>query len=695
MGNYKNKTISIFCIVTIFWIILVVKYFNTQVLNSSFYKKYAKKYYQKEEQIPAKRGTIYDRNMNKLAVDLKFYSYAADPMIVDDKEKVAKVFSDIFDEDYNHFFKKLNKDSRFVWLKRKVDFQKSGVIDTCKFKGIIKRSHYKRLYPYSHIGSQVIGFTNIDNKGISGIERKYDDILSGINGKWLKKVHNQKEDVPFSDTPALRPIDGNDIILTIDLNYQIILEEELDRTIKKFKAKGGIGIIINPQTGEVLAIASHPTYDANNPGNYSIYTRKNRAVTDIFEPGSTFKIVMASAVLENHIYKPDDVFFCENGSYRVYKKEFTDHKKYAYLTFSEIIEYSSNIGAIKITEKLNNSLFYKYIRDFGFGNETGIELLGESKGILHPTNDWSGISKAEITIGYEIGVTAIQMVSAYCAIANGGYLLKPTLVKQIVDENGNEIYRLKPRIIRQIINNRTSHTIKKILEDVVENGTGITAKIDGVKLAGKTGTAQKLSENGKHSRSDYYSSFIGIYPADNPQMVALIMIDSPQGGQYYGSLVAAPAFKNILKKILRLPDKNENLQYVNKKIIDKGDFENCDRLPDVRALTIRETKELLKKFDLKLKISGKGDIIIRQEPVPGTVIKKNSSLYLTLGNELEKPDFVKVPDIKGLSIREAINVLSLNRLNFKIEGYGKIQSQIPEASEKVKPNSTVKLICNR
>ncbi|MFC1725429.1 penicillin-binding transpeptidase domain-containing protein, partial [candidate division KSB1 bacterium] len=610
-----------------------------------------------------------------------------------ESEKIAEVFSKTFEISSKSILNNLNKNSRFVWLARNVDFKKSEFIDSFAFRGLIKFENYKRLYPYSSTASQTIGFTDIDNNGLSGIEKLYNKTLSGIKGKLIRERHNTKKGIPETDIPVQNPINGKNIQLTIDLDYQIILEEELEKVIDKHNAKGGTAIIMNPNTGEILAMASYPTFDANHFTQYNDYNRKNRAITDIYEPGSTFKIVMASAVLENKIVKPTDVIFCENGSYRVYNKKFTDHKEYGYLTFREVIEHSSNIGAIKTTEELDNTQLFKYVRNFGFGNETGVGLIGEAKGILHPVKKWSGISKAEISIGYEVGVTPIQLINAYCAVANGGVLLKPSIVKQIVDDDNNIIYKSKPKVIRRVISRKTSRTILNFLEDVVGSGTGVNANIDGLKIAGKTGTAQKISEDGKHSKSDYFASFVGIYPSDNPQLVTLVMIDSPQGGEYYGSLVAAPTFKKILNEVLKLPAKELKLQYVNKDLLKSSNSSASVKIPDLRAMTVDKAEKLAKKLGINIKISGTGNYVIGQSPIPGELIRKKGTINLTVNKELKYKDNVTVPDLRGMNIRTALNMLAANHLEFEIEGTGKVISQTPKENTKTGLKTVVKLIC--
>lgn len=691
MGNYKNRLLFIIIIVSLYWAVLIGKYFSLQILDGEYYKKFAKKYYQKEETLEARRGTIFDRNMNKLAVDLTFYSFAADPKAVIQNQEVSDLFAQTFDIDKNSILEKLNKNGRFVWLKRNIDFKKASYIESFNLKGLIKFSHYQRKYPYSSIASQILGFTDIDNNGLSGIEKLYNQTLSGIQGKLIRESHNYKKGIPETDVPTQMPINGNDITLTIDLDYQIILEEELAKAIEKHDANGGTGIIMNPKSGEILAMASYPTFDANNYGKYDAYRRKNRAITDIYEPGSTFKIVMASAVLENNTLNPADVIFCENGKYKVYNKNFTDHKKYGNLTFREVIEHSSNIGTIKATENLDSGILFKYARDFGFGNETGIELIGEVKGILHPVNEWSGISKAEISIGYEVGVTPLQLICAYSAVANGGVLLKPLIIKRIADKDNKTIYKSNPEMIRRVISGSTSRLLLDFLEDAVNTGTGMTAKIDGLKIAGKTGTAQKIDSDNRYSKSEYYASFVGIYPSYDPEIVALIMIDTPKKGEYYGSLVAAPTFKNMLMEIQKLPGREQKLHYVNKKII--SDDNNLIRMPDFRAVKKTDVEKIAKTKNLKLQFSGEGNLIVDQAPKPGETIDKNEYLTIILGNDLPDISKITVPKLVGLSLREALNKLYECKLDFEIEGSGKVISQSLEPLKVIDKTKKIKLVC--
>ncbi|MCK4401593.1 hypothetical protein KAW08_04755, partial [bacterium] len=343
--------------------------------------------------------------------------------------------------------------------------------------------------------------------------------------------------------------DGTNIVLTIDEIIQHILERELDRLVEKFSPKSVTGIVMNPNTGEILAMANRPTYDPNNAGSFTHDCRRNRAVTDAYEPGSTFKIITAAAALNNKVFEPEDVIFAENGSYRFMRHTIHDHDPYGKITFRQALEVSSNIAFAKIGIKIGSKELYKYIRLFGFGAKTGIKLPGEAKGLLRSLSRWSKLSVGVIPFGQEISVTPLQLITAISAVANGGNLMAPMIVKGF-----------KPRVVRRVVSFKTSKVLSEILTGVVETGTGINAQIEGYTIAGKTGTAQKYIPGEGYSSKKYVASFIGFLPVPNPQVAILIMVNEPQEA-YYGSIVAAPAFKNVAQDVLRylniFPDKGE------------------------------------------------------------------------------------------------------------------------------------------
>jgi cell division protein FtsI/penicillin-binding protein 2 len=413
--------------------------------------------------------------------------------------------------------------------------------------GFLRES--KRSYPNAYLASQIIGFAGVDNTGLEGIELYLDKYLKGTPG-WaifLRDARQKKLDIWEK---MVLPRDGDDIVLTIDQVIQYIAERELDKAFKTYHAKGASIIVMDPHTGKILALASRPTYDLNEHGNVSKDQTRDRAICDLFEPGSVFKIVTASAALEEKKVSEEDRFFCENGSYRVANHILHDHVPHGWLTFREVIEESSNIGTTKVAQILGPNIVYKYIRLFGFGSKLGIDLPGEISGMTKEPRFWSKTSIGAIPIGQEVGVTALQLASAMSVIANGGQLMKPYVIDEIRDKQGKVIKRTSPVLIRKVISLDTSARMIKMLTGAVEEGTGKMAKVPGFTSAGKTGTAQKLEANGTYSHNKFVASFVGFAPAEDPLVTIVVSVDEPHP-YYFGGVVAAPVFSNVASDVIR------------------------------------------------------------------------------------------------------------------------------------------------
>jgi len=496
------------------------------------------------------RGVIYDRNMHPLAVNVVVGSIYASPKEIKDKEKTASILANLLKISEEPLREKFNKDNYFVWIKRKIDHEQALMVSELHLEGIGMIKETRRFYPNKWLASHIVGFVGMDDVGLEGLEVAYDDYLRGVPGwKWTIRDAKARK-ILSKQFRLIPPNDGYNLVLTIDEVMQHIVEKELENVYKKFKAKSAIAIVMDPNNGDVLALVNRPTFDLNNFGKSDLESRRNRAVTDIFEPGSVFKVVTASAALEKGVVACDDVFYCEDGAFKVKGHVLHDHKPYGDLTFKSIIEESSNIGTVKIAELLGKDETFKFIKSFGFGSKSEIALPGEVKGIVRPTKDWSGLSMAAIPIGQEVAVTSIQLINAISVIANGGVLMKPRIVKEIQDKNGGLVKSFKPVTVKRVISESTASTMKEILEGVVERGTGKKAKLSEYMAGGKTGTAQKIEANGTYSHSNFVASFMGFAPVDNPKIAVIICVDEPRG-IYYGGSVAAPAFKKISESILR------------------------------------------------------------------------------------------------------------------------------------------------
>jgi cell division protein FtsI/penicillin-binding protein 2 len=456
-------------------------------------------------------------------------------------------------------YKKFLRGKAFVWVARKITPEQSEQIKQSKLKNIGFLKESKRCYPNSYLLSHVMGFAGLDNVGLEGLEMFYDQYLRGQPG-WeflLRDARSHK--LNLYDNRVL-PQDGYDLVLTVDEVIQYIAERELDKIFRMFHARGACIVVMDPKTGEILAMANRPGFDLNDRSKFNKEEMRNRAVCDMFEPGSVFKIVTAAAALEEKKVDEMSRFFCENGEYAVAGRVLHDHKPHGWLTFREVIELSSNIGTAKVAALMGPDTLYRYVKAFGFGEKSGIDMPGEISGRIAPTRTWSKTSMTCIPMGQEVGVTALQLASALSVIANGGELMKPYIVKDIVTKQGDMVKAVEPIVVRRVISEDSAARMRKILIGVVENGTGKLAKGEDFTAGGKTGTAQKIEPNGSYSHSKYMSSFIGFAPAQDPLLTVVVTVDEPHP-YYFGGVVAAPAFKNLV---------SDTLKYLQTKDFSKG-----------------------------------------------------------------------------------------------------------------------------
>ena len=508
-------------------------------------------------ELEPRRGAIYDCNLKAQAFNLSMDSLYATPNTIKgrDKENIIEKLLPILGTDRVYLKDRLYRKKSFIWLARKLTPNKSEAIKALKLKGLGFMKETKRIYPNSYLASHVIGFSGMDNMGLEGIERDFDKYLKGTAG-WAIFLRDARQKKLNIWEKMVLPVDGLDLVLTIDEVIQYIAERELDKAFKSFNAKGASIIVMDPHTGRILAMASRPSYDLNDHSSVNKDSMRNRSICDLFEPGSVFKIVTASAALEEKKVTEEDKFFCENGAYRVGGRILHDHTSHGVLTFRQVIEESSNIGTVKVAQLLGADTVYRYLKAFGFGSKLGIDLSGEISGMIKPPRAWSKTSISAIPIGQEVGVTALQLVSAISVIANGGQLMKPYIIDSVRDKGGRVIKQNKPVLIRKVISVDTAMRIKKILTGAVEEGTGKLAKVSGFSAAGKTGTAQKLDPNGAYSHTKFVASFIGFSPAEDPILAIVVTVDEPHP-YYFGGVVAAPVFQKVAGDAIRYIKGNE------------------------------------------------------------------------------------------------------------------------------------------
>ncbi|MCP4627160.1 MAG: penicillin-binding protein 2 [bacterium] len=550
--NKKYFRFRILLVGILFFIALMAiaaKAIHLQVFQSRWLSEAASDQYEKSLTISGKRGNIYDRHQREMAVSIDVTSIAANPAKIENIAETAKKLAEILNLDARQVRQKLALDKSFVWIKRKTTARETLLVKALNLSGINFVQEYNRFYPNTTLAAQALGFTGLDGKGLEGLEFYYNPQLKGAESQ-ITIIADALGNSFRSENRQLATQSGHNLILTIDSNIQYITENALQEAVNQYSAASAMAIVMQPRTGAVLALAHVP---AINPNAYLHFDRslwRNRAITDPFEPGSTMKIFSAAAALESGNIKHDDIFYCENGAYKIGKNVVHDISKHGWLSLQQIIKFSSNIGAVKISEKVGAKKLYQTFQNFGFGTKTGIDCPGEATGSLSHYSSWSAIDVGAISFGHGIAVSAIQLISAVSAIANDGVLMKPYIVMEVTDQYGQSVKRYEPRPVRRVISARNAGIIKNIMQTVTtEGGTGVNAALDRYSVCGKTGTARKLDEGGQYSQSKHVASFVGFTPARNPEIAMLVIIDEPRE-KYYGGIVAAPLFKKIAQQTL-------------------------------------------------------------------------------------------------------------------------------------------------
>ena len=533
-------------------LVLVGRLVHLQIVQHDRLTAQSDKQYLRTVEISSGRGNIYDRNRNQLATNIQVESVYADPKSIVEKTATARQLARALGLNSKTILKKLKSNRNFVWIKRKCELNAVEKLKQLDLVGVGFIAETKRYYPKRKLAASTLGFVGLDNQGLAGIEHYHQAVLKGSPQRSVLEKDARGRFLWTTAYAQELNRGKRDVVLALDEVIQYIAERELSKQVKEYQAKSGLAIVMDPFTGAVYALASAPEF---NPNNYSAYSQnlwRNDAVASAYEPGSIFKPIVAAATLEEGLAGPDDIFFCENGSFNIGKAhigEASNHQ-FGWLTLRNIIAKSSNIGAIKIAQSLGSQRFYQYMLKFGFGRKLGIDLPGEASGTLRHINDWSGLSLASMSFGHEISVTPMQMVSAMAAIANGGVLVKPRVTQAILN-NGVLEKTFKPEGIETVLSENTSRQMINILKSVVKTGTGAKAAVPGFEVAGKTGTAQKIDPaTRRYSKTKYLASFIGFVPADAPRLVILVMIDEPEKS-YWGGEVAAPVFQKIARKTLR------------------------------------------------------------------------------------------------------------------------------------------------
>lgn len=632
----------------ILFLVTVLRAVQLQLWEGPRLKRYASQEFQKKIPRTHKRGAIFDRHHQELALTVEMESIFAQPRDLENTDLVGRRLAPVLGLDRQRLIQLLSQEKNFVFLKRRATPQECETVRAQKLAGISFTKEAQRFYPYMDLASHVLGFVGADPDGLEGLERQYNRFLKSPFLFEPSVRDALGRTLYLKDVEAVQENEGHSLILTLDKNIQYLTEKELKKGVQKAQAKGGMALVLQPRTGEILALANYPTYNLNNPKGFPAANRRNQIVTDTIEPGSTFKTFLLAAALEEKKFSPADMVFCENGAYRVGSHVIHDVHRYGWLSFADVLQKSSNIGATKVGRKLGPKTFHAYIRKFGFGATSGIDLPGEVPGLVWPYQRWGEIEASNIAFGQGISVTPLQMAAALGAIANDGRLMKPHVVSQVLDQKGQPARTFPPQEVRQVLSPATARLTRQLLVRVTEpGGTATQAAIDGLAVGGKTGTAQKVTpDTHRYAAGKYVSTFMGFLPAENPALVILVIIDEPKGA-HYGGVVAAPVFKEIGEQALPLIGLRrltpsapalpppvrpaENAPWVvAQRALEEGGPAAASQLnaqqrlmPDLRGLSLRKVLEVLKSYEVELKVEGSGKAF-QQKPMPGTVLSQGA-----------------------------------------------------------------------
>ncbi len=708
----KRAVFILFAFCAVF-LLLTIRIGYVQFVDGKELQQKAIEQQTKDKVISSKRGTIYDRNLKVLAQSASVDTVCATPREIADSEKIDEIaanLAEILEMDKQEVLKIITKKSSYEIIKRKIDPEQSAKIRELNYKGIYLTEDSKRYYPYGNFASHVIGFVGTDNQGLNGIEMVYDKYLKGVPGRIITAKNALGTDMPYKYEKYINAQNGVNVVLTIDEVIQHFVEKELEAAIQKYSvSQGAACIIMNAKTGEILAMATKPDFDLNNPftitneadlatldtlkgeerQKYLSDARnrmwRNKAVCDTYEPGSTFKTFVAAMAIEENVVKNTDTFNCP-GYHIVGKWRISCHKKegHGLENFVQGVQNSCNPVFMQVGARVGTEKFKEYYKRFGFMDSTGFELPGEASGLFFSDDNFNEVELATSSFGQGFNITPLQLITAMSAITNNGKMVKPRIVKELIDDEGNVVQSFEPEIIRDVISEDTAKAVREILEGVVSEGTAKNAYIRGMRVAGKTGTSEK-SPRGSKKR---IASFLGFAPANDPEIIGLVVLDEPpmEGGLYMGGQIAAPTFQKIFDSTLRYL--NIDPQYTEEELVQAE-----TTVPNVEGLSIKDAEIRFDGIGLYYKIIGNGPTVISQTPKGGIIIPTESTVMLY--TEENSQNTVVVPNVVGKSISEANILLTNAKLNIKITGSASdggesyVGSQSPEAGESVSTGTIV------
>lgn len=662
-----------------------------QIFHSDWLKDNATEQRLDDQTIHAKRGTIFDRTGKTLAVSTLADSVYAVPREIQNPEQTAAQLAEILQIDAAKLTQRLKQGSTFLWVKRIITPEQAKAITNLHLAGIGMTKESKRHYPNSNLASHILGFVGIDNQGLDGIELVFENYLKGTPGRIVLETDPGGRQLPDGVQSTVPSQDGQDLILTIDQTIQFIVERKLDKAMKDTQAKAATVIAMNPKTGEILALANRPDYRPENYDDYPPLFWRNNAVSNVYEPGSSFKIITASAGLQEKVVTPEERFvdpgYIEVQGRRIHNWDGNEGGGEG--DFVAMVKKSSNFGLITVGMRLGPDRFYQYIDTFGFGKMTNVNLPGEASGMFIPKNEAKPLDVATMSIGQSIAVTPLQLLTAVSAVANDGILMKPQIVKEIRGKDGKTLKAYEPEVVRHTITPDTAQQMRNILERVVSEGGASKAAVPGYRFAGKTGTAQKVGNTGGYESGKYVASFVGFGPLEEAPIAMLVVIYEPKGS-YYGGEVAAPVFSEIMREIV---------QYYN--IIPSAkpgavagqstpNAITLSTVPECLHLPVTEASRILRESGFAVRVEGNGERVIDVVPAVGKQTNKGSmvTLYAAAQNSLAEGETL-VPNLQGKTIRETGELLSRAGLHFYPIGSGFAIQQEPAFGAKLRVGSTV------
>ena len=684
----RKRVYILFLLLTSVFAALVLRLLWLQIVRGP--ELHARALEQRMRPVPVdpRRGTIYDRNMRELAVSISADSVYAIPAEVRDPASAARMLAPLLEMGEDTLLARLTARQQTVWLKRKVGHDVAARIKELAAPGIGVAESGQRFYPRDTLAAQVIGIAGIDNQGLEGLEQLYDSELRGVRGQIVAERDATGKEIPEGEHSYAPARDGKSIVLTIDEVIQYICERELERAMADTRSEKGIILAMDPMTGEVLAVALRPTFNPNDYSRYPSSLRRNTAVCDMFEPGSTFKVVTAAAALEEGVVTPNTGFY-DPGYIKVEDRTIRCWKAggHGSQTFTEAVENSCNPVFATLAVRLGSETFARYVRAFGLTDKTGIDFPGEAVGMMHRASKMGPVELATSGFGQGISVTPLQLLNALCAVANGGTLMQPMLVREVIDESGASVRKIAPTRIRQVISERSARQLSTILQSVVVNGSGARAAVPGYAVAGKTGTAQKPERGGYGDKR--IASFMGYAPANDPRIAVLVVLDEPKTDVKYGGVLAAPAFAAVIADAMRYM---EIPPTYSATVPSQQSTSSFVTVPDLLGLALPESMSSLKAVGLVGRAEGAGAVVTNQVPKAGSRVAGGTTVVVYFGPEqlynLEG-DFVEVPDVTGKTLKEAAILLGARGLTVQPMGRGIVARQQPLGGASVRRGSAV------